>query len=65
MYCREVALTVLLVASGLSLDPAMLKKLSLVVTQLAILPCITETIAAAVVTHYLLGLPWMWGLLLG
>ncbi|KAL5242543.1 hypothetical protein ACI65C_009953 [Semiaphis heraclei] len=62
---REVALTVLLVASGLSLDPAMLKKLSLVVTQLAILPCITETIAAAVVTHYLLGLPWMWGLLLG
>ncbi|XP_050060575.1 sodium/hydrogen exchanger 9B2-like isoform X1 [Aphis gossypii] len=62
---REVALTVLLAASGLSLDPTMLKKLSLVVTQLAILPCITETIAAAVVTHYLLGLPWIWGLLLG
>ncbi|XP_050422124.1 sodium/hydrogen exchanger 9B2-like isoform X2 [Adelges cooleyi] len=62
---REIALTVLLVASGLSLDSAMLRKLSLVVVQLAILPCITETLAAAVVTHYLIGLPWIWGILLG
>ncbi|XP_050520973.1 sodium/hydrogen exchanger 9B2-like [Daktulosphaira vitifoliae] len=62
---REVALTTLLVESGLSLDGTMLKKLSLVVIQLAILPCITETIATAVVTYYLIGLPWMWGLLLG
>ncbi|VVC34245.1 Hypothetical protein CINCED_3A024503 [Cinara cedri] len=62
---REVALTVLLVASGLSLDASMLRKLSFVVFQLAVLPCVTETIAAAIVTHYLMGLPWIWGILLG
>uniref|UniRef100_A0A2S2Q3K5 Mitochondrial sodium/hydrogen exchanger 9B2 n=1 Tax=Sipha flava TaxID=143950 RepID=A0A2S2Q3K5_9HEMI len=62
---REVALAVLLIASGLSLDASMLRKLRFVVFQLAILPCITETVAAAVVTHYLFGLPWIWGILLG
>lgn len=64
-YCREVALTVLLLASGVSLDATMLRKLKFVVFQLAVLPCVTETVAAAVVTHYLMGLPWIWGILLG
>ncbi|XP_054282302.1 sodium/hydrogen exchanger 9B2-like isoform X2 [Macrosteles quadrilineatus] len=62
---REVALSVILIKAGLGLDPVALLKLSLVVIRLAICPCIAEAVGAAVVSHYILGYPWLWGLLLG
>uniref|UniRef100_A0A1B6E6M0 Cation/H+ exchanger transmembrane domain-containing protein n=1 Tax=Clastoptera arizonana TaxID=38151 RepID=A0A1B6E6M0_9HEMI len=62
---REVALSVILIKAGLGLDPVALLKLSLVVLRLAICPCFGEALAAAVVSHFILGYPWLWGLLLG
>ncbi|XP_046675876.1 sodium/hydrogen exchanger 9B2-like isoform X3 [Homalodisca vitripennis] len=62
---REIALSVILIKAGLGLDPVALYKLSLVVIRLAICPCIAEAVGAAVVSHFILGYPWLWGLLLG
>lgn len=62
---REVALATILLKAGLGLDASALKKLSFVVARLAFTPCLAETVGAAVAAHFLMGLPWLWGLLLG
>ncbi|CAE1272954.1 SLC9B1_2 [Acanthosepion pharaonis] len=62
---RNTALTVILIRAGLGLDPEALKKLSFAVVRLAFSPCLTETVVAAIVSHFLLGLPWIWGFMLG
>ncbi|KAK7590370.1 hypothetical protein V9T40_001983 [Parthenolecanium corni] len=62
---REIALTVILLKAGLGLDATALKKLSCVVARLAFAPCLAETIGAATGAYLLLGMPWLWGLLLG
>ncbi|KAK3869187.1 hypothetical protein Pcinc_025491 [Petrolisthes cinctipes] len=62
---RNMALVVVLVRAGLGLDPAALKQLSLVVVRLAFCPCLVETVVVAIMTHLLLGFPWLWGLMLG
>lgn len=62
---REVALSVILIKAGLGLDPAALVRLSLVVLRLACCPCLAEALGAAVVSHYILNFPWVWGLLVG
>jgi len=62
---REIALTVILIKAGLGLDGPALLKLSFVVIRLAFVPCVAETVGAAIITHYLLGWSWLWGLLLG
>jgi len=54
-----------LIRAGLGLDPTALKKLSGVVFRLAFSPCLIETVAVAVSAHLLLGLPWLWGFMLG
>ncbi|KAG0726903.1 Sodium/hydrogen exchanger 9B2 [Chionoecetes opilio] len=62
---RNIALVVILLRAGLGLDPAALKQLSLMVVRLAFTPCLVETLVVAVVTHFLLGFPWLWGVMLG
>ncbi|RWS02343.1 mitochondrial sodium/hydrogen exchanger 9B2-like protein [Dinothrombium tinctorium] len=62
---RNVALTVILLRAGFGLNPNDLKKLSGVCLRLSFSPCIVETICIAVTTHFLLGLSWQWGFLLG
>lgn len=62
---REVALSVILIKAGLGLDPAALVRLSLVVLRLACCPCVAEALGAAAVAHFVLGYPWVWGLLVG
>uniref|UniRef100_A0A6A7G0F7 Sodium/hydrogen exchanger 9B2-like n=2 Tax=Hirondellea gigas TaxID=1518452 RepID=A0A6A7G0F7_9CRUS len=62
---RNIALVVILLRAGLGLDPKALKTLSLVVFRLAFVPCLIETTVVAVVTHFLLGFPWLWGFMLG
>ncbi|RZF34445.1 hypothetical protein LSTR_LSTR016318, partial [Laodelphax striatellus] len=61
----EVALSVILIKAGLGLDAGALLKLSFVVIRLALIPCVAEAFAAAFISHYLLGYPWIWGLCLG
>ncbi|XP_045179332.2 sodium/hydrogen exchanger 9B2-like isoform X1 [Mercenaria mercenaria] len=62
---RKVALTVILTRAGLGLDVIKLKKLSWAVLRLAFIPCAAEIVTTAVVSHFLLGFPWAWSLMLG
>ncbi|KAI8521382.1 Sodium/hydrogen exchanger 9B2 [Branchiostoma belcheri] len=62
---RLIALTVILIRAGLGLDPVQLRRLSWTVLLLAFLPCVVEACTLAVVTHFLLGFPWLWGFMLG
>lgn len=62
---REIALCVILTRAGLGLDPKAMKSLSFVILRLATIPAFTEGAFTMLLTHYLLGLPWMWGILLG
>ena len=62
---RQIALAVILLRSGLGLDTDALKRLRFTVLRLAFGPCITEAVTVAVVSHYLLGLPWLWAFQLG
>ncbi|XP_078577576.1 sodium/hydrogen exchanger 9B2-like isoform X2 [Branchiostoma floridae x Branchiostoma japonicum] len=62
---RLIALTVILIRAGLGLDPVQLRRLSWTVLLLAFLPCVVEASTLAVVTHFLLDFPWLWGFMLG
>lgn len=62
---RNIALVVILLRSGLELDPVALKKLKRTVISLAFGPCIIEALTVAVAANLLLELPWLWGLQLG
>lgn len=55
----------ILIKAGLGLDGAVLLRMSLVVLRLGILPCVAEAVGAAIVCHFLLGYPWLWGLIIG
>ncbi|XP_015610282.1 sodium/hydrogen exchanger 9B2 [Cephus cinctus] len=62
---RKIALVIILTRAGLDLDPNALKKLRITVPKLGLIPWFAEAGAVAVTTYFLLGLPWVWGLLLG
>lgn len=62
---RSMALVVILLQAGLGLDAGALRSLSVVCIRLCCLPCIAEAVTAAVASHFILGLPWLWGLMLG
>lgn len=64
MY-RKVALVIILIRAGLGLDPNALKRLSGMVIRLAVIPSLVEASSVAVMSHFLLELPWIWGCLLG
>nr|XP_003468081.2 sodium/hydrogen exchanger 9B2 isoform X1 [Cavia porcellus]XP_013006032.1 sodium/hydrogen exchanger 9B2 isoform X1 [Cavia porcellus]XP_023420097.1 sodium/hydrogen exchanger 9B2 isoform X1 [Cavia porcellus] len=62
---RSIALSVILVRAGLGLDSKALQKLKGVCMRLSLGPCTVEACAAAVLAHFLMGLPWQWGFILG
>ncbi|XP_062580508.1 sodium/hydrogen exchanger 9B2-like [Saccostrea cucullata] len=62
---RKLALTVILLRAGLGLDIVKLRKLSFAVLRLAFIPCLCEAITGGIVSHFLLGFPWAWSLMLG
>lgn len=62
---RLLALTVLLLRAGLGLELEVLRRLQGACLRLAFLPNLGEAITIAVAAHLLLGLPLLWGLLLG
>ncbi|KAK1890383.1 Sodium/hydrogen exchanger 9B2 [Dissostichus eleginoides] len=59
---RNIALAVILTRAGLGLDPSALSRLKAVCVRLAVGPCVVEASVVAVVSHFLLGLPWKEGL---
>ncbi|XP_038588387.1 sodium/hydrogen exchanger 9B2-like [Micropterus salmoides] len=62
---RNVALSIILTRAGLGLDPSALSRLKAVCVRVAVGPCMVEASVVAVVSHFLLGLPWVWGFILG
>ena len=62
---RSTALVVILLRACLGLNPEKLKQLSAMVFRLAFLPCLAESTAVAAASYVLLGLPWIWGFMLG
>ncbi|XP_076244906.1 na[+]/H[+] hydrogen antiporter 1 isoform X2 [Calliopsis andreniformis] len=62
---RKVALVIILTRAGLDLDPNALKRLKVTVPKLGLIPWVVEALVIAIMTKYLLGLPWIWGFLLG
>ncbi|XP_052079843.1 sodium/hydrogen exchanger 9B2-like [Mytilus californianus] len=62
---RKIALTVILTRAGLGLDIVKLRKLSWAVIRLAFLPCTCEIITVGIASHFILGFPWIWSLMLG
>ncbi|XP_003796405.1 sodium/hydrogen exchanger 9B2 [Otolemur garnettii] len=62
---RSIALSIILVRAGLGLDSKALKKLKGVCVRLSMGPCVVEACVAALLAHFLMGLPWQWGFILG
>jgi NhaP-type Na+/H+ or K+/H+ antiporter len=62
---RKIALVIILTRAGLDLDPAALRRLRVTVPKLGLVPWMVECVVVAVMTHYLMDLPWIWGFLLG
>uniref|UniRef100_A0A669F371 Cation/H+ exchanger transmembrane domain-containing protein n=1 Tax=Oreochromis niloticus TaxID=8128 RepID=A0A669F371_ORENI len=62
---RNIALSIILTRAGLGLNPEALRRLKAVCVRVALGPCMVEACIAAVVSHFLLGLPWVWGFILG
>lgn len=54
-----------MVRAGLDLDPPAMKKLKWAVIKLGLGPWTVEAIAVAILSHYILDLPWLYGLALG
>ncbi|XP_026019247.1 sodium/hydrogen exchanger 9B2-like isoform X1 [Astatotilapia calliptera] len=62
---RNIALSIILTRAGLGLNPEALSRLKAVCVRVAVGPCMVEACIGAVVSHFLLGLPWVWGFILG
>lgn len=64
-YIRKIALTIILTRAGLDLDPVAIKKFFLTVIKLSLVPWTFECVLCAVMSYFLLDLPWDWAFLLG
>ncbi|KAM3831704.1 sodium/hydrogen exchanger 9B2-like [Vipera latastei] len=62
---RNIALSIILSLAGLGLDAKALNKLKAVCFRLCMGPCIIEACSAAVISHFLMKFPWVWGFMLG
>jgi NhaP-type Na+/H+ or K+/H+ antiporter len=62
---RKFALTIILTRAGLEMDPEAFKKIWFTIVKLGLIPWTVEAAVITVMSHFLLGLPWMWGMLLG
>jgi NhaP-type Na+/H+ or K+/H+ antiporter len=62
---RKIALVIILTRAGLDLDSEALKRMRITVPKLGLVPWFVECAVIAIMTHYLLGLPWIWAFLLG
>lgn len=62
---RNVALVIILIRAGLDLDPNALRRLKFTVIKLGLGPWAMEAVMAAVLSVFILDIPWSYGLLLG
>ncbi|XP_053211225.1 sodium/hydrogen exchanger 9B2-like [Panonychus citri] len=64
-FIRDLALGIILLRAGLSLNPSRLRKLSWLCLRLAVFPCIIEAFVLAITTYYIIGVPFFWCMVLG
>ncbi|XP_037958585.1 sodium/hydrogen exchanger 9B2 isoform X2 [Teleopsis dalmanni] len=64
-HLRKFALTIILVRAGLEMEPKAFKKVYKTILKLGIVPWAVECCVVAVMTHFLLDLPWVWAFLMG
>ncbi|GJQ80798.1 hypothetical protein Trydic_g9389 [Trypoxylus dichotomus] len=62
---RQLALVNIMLPAGIGLDASALKKMIWTILNLAVVPVAAEVIGIAVAAHFLLGFPWLWGVLVG
>lgn len=60
-----MALVVILIRAGLDLDPPALRRLKFTVLKLSLIPWTVEAVTVAVLSRFLLDIPWMYSVLLG
>ncbi|XP_053673820.1 sodium/hydrogen exchanger 9B2 [Anopheles nili] len=65
VFLREMALVNIMLLAGLGLDYGALRSLFRFIMLLTLVPTAAEVATVAILSHYLLGLPWLWGVLLG
>lgn len=58
-------MVIILTRAGLDLDPTALKRLKVTLPKLSLIPWVAEATVIAVMTRFLLHMPWVWGFLLG
>lgn len=64
-FFRDMALVNIMLLAGLGLEVEVFKKLLGMVARLSLIPTAAETVIIAVLAHFLLAMPWLWGFLLG
>ncbi|KAJ8416581.1 hypothetical protein AAFF_G00358690 [Aldrovandia affinis] len=62
---RNIALAIILTRAGLGLNASALKKLKAVCLRVAVGPCSIEACTVALISHFLMDLPWIWSFILG
>lgn len=62
--CRKVALVMILIRAGLDLEPKAMKTLCFTVLRMGLIPWAVEFVMLAVLSNYILHLPWLWAVLL-
>ncbi|XP_055859226.1 sodium/hydrogen exchanger 9B1 isoform X2 [Episyrphus balteatus] len=62
---RKFALTIILIRAGLEMEPDAFKKVWKTILKLGVIPWTVEACVVAVMSHYLLNIPWIWSFLLG
>ncbi|XP_058802648.1 sodium/hydrogen exchanger 9B2 isoform X2 [Phymastichus coffea] len=62
---RKIALVIILTRAGLDLDPKAMKAMKITVPKIGLVPWTVEAGVVAASTYFFMGLPLMWGLLLG
>lgn len=62
---RKFALVIILTRAGLEMDPKAFKRIYFTILKLGLVPWTAECVLCAVLSRYLLDLPWMWAFALG
>lgn len=62
---RKFALVIILTRAGLEMDPQAFKKVWITILKLGLVPWCVECGVVAVMSHFLLDLPWIWAFALG
>uniref|UniRef100_A0A1A9W1N2 Cation/H+ exchanger transmembrane domain-containing protein n=1 Tax=Glossina brevipalpis TaxID=37001 RepID=A0A1A9W1N2_9MUSC len=64
-FLREMALINIMLLAGLGLNANAFKKLWFMILRLTLIPTVAEVAIIAILSRFLLNMPWLWGVCLG